>query len=175
LWRPASYLLSMLHTRSILFMHPDMNDHVYYIGPSSGVCFWFRCSLHILFRSSNTFHVDVCSCVACYEPNVGQCRAVAQAISLRLLTAEARVRARSSLCDLWWEEGHWVRVYSELFGFLLSFRRDSPLSYTGCSKSSFTEKPDIKTTYLLSIVLTKIVQHVCHSVRYTFGNVQLRN
>jgi hypothetical protein len=28
--------------------------------------------------------------------------------------------------------------------------------YTECSKSRFTEKPDIKTTYLVSIVLQKL-------------------
>jgi hypothetical protein len=39
--------------------------------------------------------------------------------------------------------------------------------YTGCSKSLFTEKPDIKTTYLLNIVLQKmefkatLARHVC--------------
>jgi hypothetical protein len=32
------------------------------------------------------------------------------------------------------------------------------MACTGCSKSRFTEKPDLKTTYLLSIVLEKLLK-----------------
>jgi hypothetical protein len=37
-----------------------------------------------------------------------------------------------------------------------SYEHNTPEDDTGCSKSSFTEKPDIKTTYVLRTVLQKL-------------------
>jgi hypothetical protein len=59
-------------------------------------------------------------------------RAMAQIVSRRSLTAEARVRARVNPCGpLWWTKWHWDRFFSEFVGFPLSvsFRRRSPNSY----------------------------------------------
>jgi hypothetical protein len=47
------------------------------------------------------------------------CRVIAQAVSSRLLTAEAWVRG-----DLWCTKWHWDRLFSEFFGFRLSVSFD---------------------------------------------------
>jgi hypothetical protein len=48
-------------------------------------------------------------------------RAMAQAVSRRLPTAEARVRSQGqSMWDLWWTKWHWYRFSPEYFGFPLS-------------------------------------------------------
>jgi hypothetical protein len=50
--------------------------------------------------------------------NEGKGRVMAQVVSRRPLTAEARVRARVIPCwDLWWTKWHWDRFLSEFFGF----------------------------------------------------------
>jgi hypothetical protein len=57
---------------------------------------------------------------------------MAQVVSRRPLTAEARFRAPSqSMWDLWWTKWHWDMFFSELFGFPLSisFHRRSPNEY----------------------------------------------
>jgi hypothetical protein len=59
--------------------------------------------------------------------------ALAQMVSLRPLTAEARFRTRfrQSMWDLWWTKWQWDRFFSEFFCFAvsLSFHHDSPCSY----------------------------------------------
>jgi hypothetical protein len=46
---------------------------------------------------------------------------MAQVVSRRPLTAEARVRSRvRSMWDLWWTKWHWDRFFSQHFGFPLS-------------------------------------------------------
>jgi hypothetical protein len=55
-------------------------------------------------------------------------RAMAQAVSRRPLTTEARVRSQSqSMWDLWWTKWHWDRLFPEYFGFppSISFHRCS--------------------------------------------------
>ena len=47
-------------------------------------------------------------------------RATAQAVSRRPPTAEARVRSRVPMWDLWWTKWHWDRFLPEYFGFPLS-------------------------------------------------------
>jgi hypothetical protein len=48
-------------------------------------------------------------------------RAMAQAVSRRPPTAEARIRSRGqSMWDLWWTKWHWDRFFPEYFGFPLS-------------------------------------------------------
>jgi hypothetical protein len=65
---------------------------------------------------------------------------MAQAVSRRPLTAEARVRSRGqSMWDLWWTKWHWDRFYPEYFGFPLS------LSFHRCS---ITRKNEKKTNHL---------------------------
>jgi hypothetical protein len=60
------------------------------------------------------------------EVNLG--RAMAQAVSRRPLTAEARVRSRGQfMWDLWWTKWHWDRFFPEYFGFFLS------ISFHQCS------------------------------------------
>jgi hypothetical protein len=55
-------------------------------------------------------------------------RAMAQAVSRRPLTAEARVRSRGlSMWDLWWKKWHWDRFFFQYFGFPLS------ISFHHCS------------------------------------------
>jgi hypothetical protein len=54
-------------------------------------------------------------------------RAMAQAVSRRTLTAEARFRSRVSPRDLWLTKWHWDRFFLEYFGFLLS------ISFHRCS------------------------------------------
>ena len=56
-----------------------------------------------------------------YKTNARNGRAMAQAVSCRPPTAEARVRSRGqSIWDLWWAKWHWDRFFSEYFGFPLS-------------------------------------------------------
>jgi hypothetical protein len=58
----------------------------------------------------------------------GMGRAMAQAVSRRPLTAEARVRSRGqSMWDLWWTKWHWDRFFPKYFGFSLS------ISFHRCS------------------------------------------
>jgi hypothetical protein len=48
--------------------------------------------------------------------------AIAQVVSRRPLTAEARVRSRGqSLWGFWWTKWHWDRFFSELSVFLCQF------------------------------------------------------
>jgi hypothetical protein len=56
-------------------------------------------------------------------------RAMAQAVSRRPLTAEARVRSRiKSMWDLWWTKWQWDRFFPEYFGFPCQFHSTgSPL------------------------------------------------
>jgi hypothetical protein len=59
--------------------------------------------------------------------SVSQGRAMAQAVSRRPPTAEARVRSQVSPWNLWWTKWHWDKVFSEFFGFPLS------ISFYRCS------------------------------------------
>jgi hypothetical protein len=52
---------------------------------------------------------------------------MAQAVSRRPLTADARVSPGLSVWDLWWTKWHWDRFFSEYFGFPLS------ISFHRCS------------------------------------------
>jgi hypothetical protein len=48
-------------------------------------------------------------------------RAMAQVVSRRPLTAEARVRYQGqSMWDLWWTKWHWDSFFPEYFGLSLS-------------------------------------------------------
>jgi hypothetical protein len=53
---------------------------------------------------------------------IPQGRAMAQAVSRRPLTTEARVRSQiKSIWDLWWTKWHWDRFFSELSVFPCRF------------------------------------------------------
>jgi hypothetical protein len=67
----------------------------------------------------------------CVNVLLTQVYAMARAVSRRPLTAEAGVRTRVSLWDLWWTVWHWDRRFSEFFGSppSVSFHRVSPYSY----------------------------------------------
>jgi hypothetical protein len=55
-----------------------------------------------------------------YSHEIGQGRAMAQAVCRQPLTAEARDRVRVSPCVICGGQWHWDRFFSEFFGFLLS-------------------------------------------------------
>jgi hypothetical protein len=64
-----------------------------------------------------------------YNSHLG--RAMAQVVSRRPLTSEARVRALvSPTWDLWWTEWHWDRFFSEFFGFPLSIYHSTVALHT---------------------------------------------
>jgi hypothetical protein len=66
-------------------------------------------------------------CITIFR-NFGKGRAMAQAVSRRPVTAEARVRSRGqSMWDLWWTKWHWDSFFPEYFGFSLS------ISFQWCS------------------------------------------
>jgi hypothetical protein len=70
-------------------------------------------------------------------------RAVAQAVSHRLLTTEARVRAQVNPVGFVVDKWHWDRFFSDFFGFPLSIGSTFPkikIKYFVHSSSSGDEK-----------------------------------
>jgi hypothetical protein len=80
----------------------------------------FRWRLASCNPSDGTLTLVGCPSLFKVKANFG--RAMAQAVSHRPLTAEARVRSRvKSMWDLWWTKWHWERFFSELSVFPCQF------------------------------------------------------
>jgi hypothetical protein len=76
----------------------------------------FKDGIHSYAHSHTLLCVNSSTRLACVT--LPQGRAMAQAVSRRALTAEARVRSRGqSMWDLWWTNWHWDMFLSEYFGF----------------------------------------------------------
>jgi hypothetical protein len=114
---PLSCFLALLPNFEWKFLSSVYSSDFYSEG------FWFRSQLENGYHDSSVVSSvpsDNAEIVAYF--NLGHGRAMAQAVSRRPVTTEARVRSQvKSMWDLWWTKWHWDRFVSELSVFPCRF------------------------------------------------------